>query len=247
MFSCRSAVGIVVPCYNEEKRIELRSFEKFLFQNEECFFLFVNDGSTDHTADMLRGFVQKFPLKSSLICLSKNKGKAEAVRQGIMTLPQKCLCDYVGYWDADLATPLEEIPRFLKICAKSTSIKLVAGSRIRRLGADIKRLPIRHYTGRLFATYASIVLGLPVYDTQCGAKLFQLELAKKIFEKPFETRWLFDVEIFARAKRVNGIGSNSKIMMEIPLLHWEDKKGSTIQLMDWIGIIRDGCKLLRLH
>src|SRR5439155_4840561 len=106
--------------------------------------------------------------------------------------------DYVGYWDADLATPLQAIPEFLEVFAERPGLELVCGARVRLLGRDIRRTRRRHYLGRAFATVASWLLQLSVYDTQCGAKLFRASpRITAVFNQPFHTRWLFDVEILA--------------------------------------------------
>ena len=105
----------------------------------------------------------------------------------------------MGYWDADLATPLSTIPEFIEKFQSSRALVAVCGSRILRLGASIQRLVFRHYLGRVFSTVASNILNIPVYDTQCGAKLFRTEHAELIFSEHFISRWFFDVELFARA------------------------------------------------
>ena len=105
----KCSTGIVVPCYNEMDRIQLPKFSEFLISNDFIYFCFVNDGSTDGTQKLLADFVNLNPERSQLVNLSKNQGKAEAVRQGINTLLKSSKFQLVGFWDADLAAPLTEI------------------------------------------------------------------------------------------------------------------------------------------
>ena len=95
----------------------------------------------------------------------------------------------VGYWDADLATPLAEIPVFIEKFQSNKELNAVCGSRILRLGSSIRRSVFRHYLGRVFATIVSNILNIPVYDTQCGAKLFRTKHAELIFPKLILARW----------------------------------------------------------
>jgi len=152
------------------------------------------------------------------------------------------------YWDADLATPLDEIPRFLRLLEEHPERQIAFGARVQLLGRSIRRSALRHYLGRVFATAASSVLGIPVYDTQCGAKLFRVsaELAA-LFEEPFCTNWIFDVEIIARlirARRRTGGPGAEGVILEIPLRQWHDVGGSKVGPLDFF---RGFAELVRIY
>ncbi|MFQ6070884.1 MAG: glycosyltransferase family 2 protein, partial [Candidatus Aminicenantales bacterium] len=106
-----------------------------------------------------------------------------------------------------------------------------SGCRLKRMGATIERHWYRHYFGRVFATGASLVLGLPIYDTQCGAKLLRAELAGILFERPFISRWLFDIELLARMIQLLGRKKVMTSVVELPLERWEDKGESKVKLL----------------
>jgi dolichyl-phosphate beta-glucosyltransferase len=175
--------------------------------------------------------------KCYAICdLPRNVGKAEAVRRGVL-LAFDADPDYIGYWDADLATPLEAIPALCELLDARPDLEMVWGARVRLLGRAIERSPLRHYLGRMFATAASVVLGMGVYDTQCGAKLFRASPAiRSLFQKPFLTKWLFDVEILARllqARRGTQLPRAEDIIYEFPLYEWHDVAGSKVKAWDF--------------
>ena len=218
----KCSTGIVVPCYNEMDRIQLPKFSEFLISNDFIYFCFVNDGSTDGTQKILADFVNLNPERSQLVNLSKNQGKAEAVRQGINTLLKSSKFQLVGYLDADLATPLTEIRGFIQKFKSNNELKAVCGSRILRLGSSIRRSKFRHYFGRIFATIVSNILNIPVYDTQCGAKIFLAEFAEFIFSEKFLSRWFFDVELFARS--IEHVGRQNTVdgVLELPLNQWHE-------------------------
>ena len=162
--------------------------------------------------------------------LPRNSGKAEAVRQGILWTLEHHPPGWVGYLDADMATPFEELER-LALFQESGKVA-IWGARLMRIGAQIERSPARHYMGRLAATAISAVLRLPTYDTQCGAKLFQAELASRLFAAPFQSRWLFDVEILARCRDMLGRENFIASALEEPLRKWVEVGGSKIRLRD---------------
>jgi dolichyl-phosphate beta-glucosyltransferase len=227
--------SIVVPCYNESKRINPKAFLCALENDLNLSFLFVNDGSTDDTLDVLTSIKGKNPVQVEVVSLEKNSGKAEAVRRGILKVLEDSV-DNVGYWDADLATPLDAIEVFCRLL-DSSGVEIVIGSRVRLLGRKIERRAMRHYLGRIFATCASMLLDINIYDTQCGAKIFRNSTSlRQVFGKPFKVKWTFDVEMLARFPIVMGASPSevSSRWVEYPLDEWVDVKGSTIKGKDFI-------------
>ncbi len=227
---------IVVPCFNEEKRLDHEAILAFADEHPDVRFLLVDDGSTDGTRALIESMANASRDRITAVVLDRNRGKAEAVRRGVeAALADKP--DAFGYWDADLSTPLAEIPVFISLLAQRPGIDVVMGSRVKLLGREIERRPMRHYAGRIFATAASAVLSLPVYDTQCGAKLFRsTPTTRWAFEQPFQSRWLFDVEILARLTlldRREGAHAMADRIYEHPLTEWKDVAGSKVRLRDF--------------
>ena len=239
---------LVVPCYNEAERFQADNFSRFLHGNERVHFLFVNDGSKDATLARLQKFCGEHPGRATVLDLQPNGGKGEAVRQGLLHAMGVAPNSYTGFWDADLATPLEALPEFLDVLEREPEIDLVFGARIRLLGRHVSRNPMRHYLGRGFATSVSLSLGLPIYDTQCGAKIFRPSaLLHRVLAEPFESRWIFDVEILARflaAWKPQGLSPGNKIY-ELPLQTWVDVAGSKLKPKDFVRSFSDLIKIRR--
>jgi len=232
-----ASAAIVVPCYNEEKRLDVASFRAFSNRSYGITFLFVDDGSADETLQLLQSLQAADPTKFSVLSLPQNQGKAEAVRRGILTAIES-QPDYVGFWDADLATPLSAIPQFVDFAESRPDLDMIMGSRVKLLGRNIERLPSRHYLGRVFATAVSTILGLDVYDTQCGAKLFRVTpFIVALFQQFFLSRWIFDVEILARlikARRGTKLPQPEQTIYEFPLTEWRDVPGSKLEYGDFV-------------
>jgi glycosyltransferase involved in cell wall biosynthesis len=221
---------VVVPCFNEAKRLNARAFSQFRATGRLVEFLFVNDGSTDDTLDVLKRVQCSSPDTIRVRDQQPNRGKAEAVRTGMLAAVEAD-ADFVGFWDADLATPLDQLPRFLDVLEERGGIDVVLGSRVKLLGRTIDRHAWRHYFGRFFATIVSELLRLPVYDTQCGAKMFRAtEALRTVLQRPFTTSWLFDVEILARliALETGGTSVAADKLYELPLDEWRDVAGSKL-------------------
>lgn len=229
---------VVVPCYNEASRLNIEVFKSFAHDHRDIHFLLVNDGSQDRTEEIIRRLQADDPACFTAYSLPRNSGKAEAVRHGILRAFESSP-DYVAFWDADLATPLEAILDFRLILADRPQIEVVIGSRVKLLGRAIERRPIRHYLGRIAATLASITLRLHVYDTQCGAKMFRAtpDMAA-IFSTKFQTRWIFDIELLARLiqqRHGSGLPSIEQIVYEMPLVQWRDVRGSNVKAGDFLS------------
>ena len=228
---------IIVPCYNEEKRLDVARFRDFTSPLHNISFLFVNDGSTDSTLRLLESLNASDSNKFAVLKLQPNQGKAEAVRRGVLTALES-QPDYVGFWDADLATPLSAIPQFVDLAESRADLEMIMGSRVKLLGRNIERRRSRHYLGRVFATAVSTILGLEVYDTQCGAKLFRATpFMSALFQQPFLSRWIFDVEILARlikARRGTELPQPEQTIYELPLTEWKDIPGSKLAYGDFV-------------
>lgn len=237
--------AIIVPCYNEEERLRAEAFVGEASKDPALNFIFVDDGSADSTVKKLEDLKRRNPSQMHFFSLGKNRGKAEAVRRRVLKALDG---DYVniGYWDADLATPLDMIEEFCGILDGS-DFTMVIGSRVRLLGRDIERNPMRHYLGRVFATFASLLLKVPVYDTQCGAKVFKrTDSLGKAFSEPFNVKWTFDVELMARLaimERAKGNPAPESLWIECPLKRWSDVKGSNLRSKDFI---KGGIEFLKI-
>jgi glycosyltransferase involved in cell wall biosynthesis len=241
---------VVIPCYNEERRLAVDQFRDFLRRHADICLLMVNDGSGDNTLAILRQLQEEHGSQVLLHDLPQNMGKAEAVRQGMLkALLQRP--DFVAYWDADLATPLEAVCQFRDVLIRCQGIQLVVGSRLPLLGRRIERNGRRNILGRSFAVAASAVLGVNVRDTQCGAKMFRVTpLVEAAFGRSFLSRWIFDVEILARilgGAATNHRAAANEIIYELPLEHWAEVSGSKLKSRDCLTAIWDLARIYAHH
>lgn len=238
---------LVVPCYDEAARLPADAFVDAVSGRDDLRLLFVDDGSRDGTRGVLDALVARAPDRIDVLGLPVNRGKAEAVRLGVLRAFEAEDVEAVGFWDADLATPLDAVDRFLEVLDARPEVEMVLGSRVALLGHDIRRDARRHYVGRIGATGASALLGLPVYDTQCGAKLFRARpRVVSLWRQPFVTRWAFDVELLARWLEAASLAERraaGRFIVELPLATWRDVPGSKLRLAD---ALRAPADLLRI-
>ncbi|WP_394848922.1 glycosyltransferase [Pendulispora brunnea] len=222
---------VVVPCYNEGRRLDPGGFGELTAASPDISLLFVNDGSSDDTEERLREIERTRPSQIGVLSLSKNVGKGEAVRRGMLSAFDDGP-DAVGYYDADLSTPPSELLRMWDVL-RDKDIAVLLAARVGLLGTAIERHAFRHFSGRVFATFASMALNLRVYDTQCGAKLFAASPAlRAALADPFVSRWAFDVELLGRlltgTEHIAPLRQDE--LQELPLQAWADVPGSKLHI-----------------
>ena len=234
-----STIAIIVPCFNEANRMQPQAFVAFGKANSGSVFFFVNDGSRDQTGELLEKINEQLP-NSRVIHLAQNKGKGEAVRQGLLTAIDEDF-SFAGYLDADLSTSLEEFQRLCKIAIEKNA-DVVFGSRIKKLDSHIERSAARHLIGRGIATLIDNRFGLGIYDTQCGAKIFSSSILPAVLKEPFLTRWFFDVELFLRIRN-----EHKTAAYEVPLQKWTNVKNSKISLASFPSVAKELWTLSRKY
>ncbi len=239
------ARGLVLPCYNEEKRLPLGALRELRRTRPDLHLFLVDDGSTDGTFSLFERAVAELGAANvTAHRLAENSGKAEAVRQGMRACLERG-ASVVGYADADFATPPSEILRLLAVLEEGGH-EVVLGSRVLRLGSDIQRSPVRHVLGRVFATLASKAIDANVYDTQCGAKWFRKSAAlDHALSRPFGSRWVFDVELLARL--LGRLGDEPHLtdrdFLEVPVHAWRDVTGSKLRMPAMAGSLGELARL----
>jgi len=227
----------VVPCYNEEKRLDGDAV--LALTRTGGHVLFVNDGSKDGTAALLDSLVARGDGKVKALHLGKTGGRAWGVRPVLLGgLGEGAV--RVGYFVADLATPASGMLRLFTLLDQP-EVQFAMASRVALLGRNIERTPMRHYLGRVFASAASLAITLRVYDTQCGAKaLGATPQLREALAQPFTTRWVFDVELMMRLLKA---GVPHSAFVEMPLRAWVDVKGSKLSGNAMAGAAMDLARL----
>ena len=234
-----ASLQLVIPCYNEASRLKPAVFLERAGHAGETGFLFVDDGSTDATPAILADMARRGGGYIAVLTLNQNVGKARAVQLGVLAAFEH-KPEFVGFWDADLAAPLAAIQEFMEVFKARPEVEIVMGARVKLLGRDIRRSLLRHYCGRIFATAASSALGVSVYDTQCGAKIFRVtDSVRRVFSAPFRTKWIFDVEILSRYMAATGRAQAESRICELPLNTWTAMPGSKLTVWHVVRAIWD--------
>lgn len=212
-------LSMVIPVFNEEARIKkaLKICDRFENKFPQWQFIFMNDGSTDKTEQIIRKKVNQ-QKSFKLISYKKNQGKGYALKQGVKEAEKPL----VLLSDVDFSTPLTELPKLYKKIKKSFDIAI--GSR-KAKGAIIKKHQpkIREWLGKQFTNLSNLSLGLSVSDVTCGFKLFKNKAAKKLFLKSKIKGWGYDAEILFLAKKY---GFKTA---EVPV-EWENDQRTKVNL-----------------
>ncbi|WP_299319923.1 response regulator [uncultured Maribacter sp.] len=238
----KNCVGVVIPCYNEEERLLGKEFRDFAHSNLGYHLCFVNDGSTDKTLEVLEELKKGNESNISIYDCEKNGGKAEAVRLGMLHLAKDPQLDYIGFLDADLSTDFRDFDDLVETLDNS-EFKIVSGSRMSRMGADITKESARKVISMTINLIIRTILRMPFNDTQCGAKVMDRSVVPLLFSKPFITKWLFDVEMFIRMRKYYGKTEAKKLICEQPLKRWIHADGSKLSMKDSVKIVGQLAKI----
>ncbi len=232
-------ISVIIPAYNEEKRIEktiifIISYLTQKFGNEYEIII-IDDQSQDKTGEI----VNKLSKKNNRIKIFTNEkryGKGYSVRKGMLLAEG----DYLLFSDADLSTPIEELNKLLSWLEKGYEVAI--GSRSLKESQVIVHQPFyREIMGKIFNKLVKLFCLPDFIDTQCGFKLFKKEAAKKIFPLSRINRFAFDVEILYLAKK-----NNYKIK-EVPI-RWINSPASRVNpVSDSLKMLVDLLKIRFLH
>lgn len=236
-----SETAIIIPCYNEVLRLNISKVDELL-QNSQCTIFFANDGSKDATVTLINQIIDRHKERCFLFDYEINQGKSATIYKAINQINNLKQYDYIGYFDADFSTPVQEVVRLVQEIENS-GCDFVFGSRILLLNSGIQRKIYRHFIGRVILTIINLKFKLGIYDTQCGAKLFSRKIIQHAFDKPFYTSWLFDVEVFIRLQKRNLLRKGK----EIPIYNWRDVEGSKLGWKSGFKIMKELYRLFKYY
>ena len=232
-------ISVVIPLFNEAESLpELMQWIDRVMQTHNYSYevIMVDDGSKDNTLEILNELAAEHEERISVFNCEKNGGKAEAVRLGMLHLSKIQQFDYIGFLDADLSTNFDDFQDLVATISNS-NFKIVSGSRMSRMGANITKESARAIISKTINFIIRKTLGMEINDTQCGAKIMTKEIVEKTFQTKFLTRWLFDVEIFMRMKKVYGLQQAKNLICEQPLKRWIHADGSKLSMKDSFKIV----------
>ena len=189
------SVSLIIPMYNEQVLIAdtVKTVEAYFKDKKYDYeILIIDDGSTDLS---VRRVTPHLNARVKLISNGGNKGKGMAVKKGILLASK----DYVGFMDADMPYSLDGVSKLFEQLEKSDisiGTRALPESRV-----DAHPLWYRRILGTLFCKFREFIVGTGIKDTQCGAKCFRNNVAKKIFSKQKLNGWGFDVETLFLARK----------------------------------------------
>lgn len=213
--------SIVIPSYNEAGRVgrTLDRIFEFMKQWGRTFeVIVVDDGSVDSTAFIVRE-KGKNHKELRLITLPFNQGKGYAVKTGVLEAEGR----YILFSDADLSTPIEELPNLFQWIEKGFDI-VIASRAFPGAKLEVRQPFHREFMGRVFNFLLRLLLLPGIYDTQCGFKLFRSEVAKEIFKRQRLKGFSFDFEVLYIARK---LGYRIK---EVPV-RWRHSPGSKVKVL----------------
>ena len=236
-------LSLVIPAYNEARRLlpSLQRIDEYLSSRPYASELVVvNDGSTDRTSELVRGFAASTPhrVQVRLVAHERNRGKGATVRTGCLAAQGQ----YVVFTDMDLAVPLDEVGRVLD--RLEAGVDVAVGTRLHPGGQDMRNSqpPLRRLAGRLFVMARRLVAVPEFGDTQCPLKGFRRQAAQRLFAAQRLSGWAFDVELLYLARKWG-------LRIEEVPVRWDHVAGSRLGLRPRVAaqVLWDLLRLRFLH
>jgi len=229
-------LSIVIPAYNEEKRISatLLDIDKYLRQqNYDYEIIVVNDGSTDNTVSVVKNLKSQIS-NLKIIDNKDNHGKGYVVKQGML----EARGEYRLFMDADNSTTINHLEKFWPFIKEGYDV-IIGSIEVRGAKIEEKAAWYRRWLGRISKYIIRVVAGLwKIHDSQRGFKLFAAKAAEAIFSKQTIMRWGFDIEILVLAKKM---GFKIK---EVPI-NWSNPGESKVTLTSYIKTFQELLKIRR--
>jgi dolichyl-phosphate beta-glucosyltransferase len=230
---------IIVPCYNEQKRLDVVKWQELIARHDETYWVFIDDGSVDETLSVLN---QISSSNLAVICNAYNLGKGETIRNGFIWAQDELAglgITHMGYLDADGAFDVLDIDELLSssvnILNPEKQFSSLIGARVKLAGRNIQRDNRRHFIGRVISTFICLGWNLAPYDTQSGFKMFRVDDEfRQAIRFPFKTRWFFDIELLIRLEH-----SGSKGALEVPLNSWTEIGDGSINRSQYYRILKE--------
>lgn len=216
-------ISVIIPAYNEGERLPASLDQVLAHIAQERWtaeVIVVNDGSRDHTADLVRAYARKHPAVR-LVENPGNRGKGYSVRNGMLNANG----DVLLFTDADLSSPIHEAKKLF--AALDAGADIAIGSRWLRAELQTRRQSLlRQLFGRVFNLLLRLILGLRFVDTQCGFKAFKRAAALRVFPRQRIERWGFDPESLYLARKA-GLS-----VAEVPVQWAHDERSKVSPLRD---------------
>ena len=233
------SLSIVIPAYNEEKRLP-KTLDRILEWLKEQHLKFqevivVDDGSRDATAGVVDAY-SKPPSPVRLLRNPGNRGKGYAVRHGMLDAEG----DWILYTDADLSAPIEEAQKLYSAALAQNAVIAIGSRAVDRSLVAVHQSAFREYSGRFFNLVMRAVTGLPFHDTQCGFKLYRADAAKEVFSRQEQDGFSFDVEDLVIAKKL-GLRA-----VEVPV-RWSNVEGTKVTMAQGLRSFTDLLQIRKDH
>jgi dolichyl-phosphate beta-glucosyltransferase len=228
-------LSIIIPAYNEERRLPKSLDSIVSFVEAECVrrdlcveVLIVENGSRDRTTEIAESYASRYRF---IRVLHSTKGKGAAVRAGMMAGEGR----YLFMCDSDLSMPIEEVLKFLPPALYGYDVAIAS-----REGPGAHRYnepPLRHFMGRVFNLIVRVIAIARFQDTQCGFKSFRREVAREVFTDGTMDGWAFDVEALFIA-----LHRGYKVVA-VPINWYHDSDSRVSPVRDTIRMVRDVLKI----